>query len=86
MSASLAAVTEETPKQQDFFDASLYQDNLFSLGSANNHATERDFKAGQYVEFKGSGTVVECVLKGFGSDKVRPQKVYKVVVNYAELI
>jgi hypothetical protein len=87
--AAVAGLPEESEVSQlGFFDAKVYQSDLFSLTSANNHSVDEgtELKPGQYVEFRGSGTVIECVLKGFASDSQTPMRVYKVSVNHADLL
>jgi len=81
---ALAAAPDEEG-QLDFFDASVYRENLFSLSGANKHATERDLQPGQQVSGRFTGAVVGLSLEGFASQTDSPRRVYKVIADYVEL-
>ena len=83
---AVAALPEVPEGQQDFFDASLYHQDLFSVGSTNKHATDKELRPGQHVEFKGSGAVIGLALEGFASETSKPQRVYRIAADYVELI
>jgi hypothetical protein len=62
-------------------------ESLFSVGGTTKHSTDKhDLKAGDRVEFRGSGAILSVVFEGFADVSKVPCRIYKITADNLELL